>query len=99
MSYNKYGNFDEVDPDMCKIKRHVYLLAKYFVDTIKERSKTTYQWLIEQSQKIEGYYSRDEKLIFVVERMRGQLTYTELKRIKDNEPQKFNEIYEKIKNL
>lgn len=96
VSYNKYGNFNDVDPTMCKIKRHLFLLAKYFADTVKDTDLSSYQWLVDSANRIEGYYSRDEELIKVAEFYRGKYTYTELKRIKDNEPETFKKIYRDI---
>lgn len=93
VSYNKYGDFDGVDPAMCKIKRHLFLLAKYFADTVKETDSQIYQWLLDASDQIEGYYCRDEKLIAAAEFYKDKYTYTELKRIKDNDPETFEKIY------
>lgn len=96
VSYNKCGNFNDVDSTMCKIKRHLFLLARYFIDVIKETDSQLYQWLLDIANCIEGYYSRDEELIKAAKYYRGKFTYTELKRIKDNTPDKFKRIYEDI---
>lgn len=96
VSYNKYGNFNDVDPTMCKIKRHLFLLAKYFADTVKDTDLSLYRWLVDSANRIERYYSRDEELIKAAEFYRGKYTYTELKKIKDNEPETFEKIYNDI---
>lgn len=93
VSYNKYGHFNDVDPIMCVIKRHLFLLAKYFVDAVKEIDPQIYNWLLETVNRIENYYCRDEELIKATTYYNGKYTYTQLKRIKDNSPGKFKAIY------
>ena len=96
VSYNKYWNFDNIDPIMCEIKRHLFLLARYFVDVTKETNPQIYDWLLSAAKRIEGYYSKDERLIEVATYYKDKYTYSELKRLKDTEPEKFEEIYKVI---
>lgn len=93
VSYNKYGTFNNVDPVMCKIKRHLFLLAKYFTDAVKETDRQIYNWLLQTVNQIESYYCRDQELIKAAEFYREKYTYTQLKRLKDNTPEKFKELY------
>lgn len=96
VSFNKYGNFNGVDPIMCEIKRHLFLLARYFVEVVKETDSQIYHWLSDTANKIESYYCRDEELIKAATFYRDKFTYTELKRIKDNNPEEFKKIYNNI---
>ncbi|MCH5155734.1 MAG: radical SAM protein [Clostridiales bacterium] len=93
VSYNRYGTFNGVDPVMCQIKRHLFLLAKYFADSVKQADLQKYNWLLDTVNKIEGYYSRDQKLINAAKYYSGKYTYSQLKEIKDNEPEKFDTLY------
>lgn len=96
VSYNKYGNFNDVDPIMCIIKRHLFLLAKYFVDIVKETDLKIYNWLLDTVNRIEGYYCRDEELIIAANHYRGKYTYTELKKIKDTDLETFKSLFNNI---
>ena len=92
MSFNRFRNFDNVDPVMCEIKRHLVLLSRYFVDTVKESDEQAYKWLFETADKIENYFSRDEELIKAAEFYRGKYTYTQLKKIKDTDYKRFTHL-------
>lgn len=95
VSYNKYGHFNGLDPIMCKIKRHLFLLAKYFTESLNERAPNMHKWLLEAVRKMEDYYKRDEQLIKAATFYKDK-TYTELKRIKDNTPAEFEILLKHI---
>lgn len=94
---NKFGNFDKIDNVMCAIKKHLYLLARYFADTVGENSPETIMKLTETAGRSESFYNRDEKLIAVAKYYRDEYTYTQLKRIKDNSSKEFEKLYAAIK--
>lgn len=96
VSYNKYGHFNGVDPTMCEIKRHLFLLARYFTDVIKETDMQIYQWLLSTVNRIDNYSRRDEELIKAATFYKDK-TYTELKKLKDDTPEQFKQLLNKIK--
>ena len=95
VSYNKYGHFNGLDPIMCKIKRHLFLLANYFTEALNEKAPDMHKWLLDSVRKMEDYYKRDEQLITAATFYKDK-TYTELKRIKDTTPEEFEKLLKKI---
>ncbi|MDE7165018.1 MAG: radical SAM protein [Clostridiales bacterium] len=98
VSYNRYGNFDGIDSIMCKIKRHIYGLAKRFVAVLADTRPDMLEWLKETCSKVESYYDKDDALINAVKLSQGQYKYSEMKKIKDTKPELFRELYAKLIN-
>lgn len=93
VSYNQFGNLHGVDENMCKIKRHLYRLSVVFCEMLKNEQIVEYDRLVEDVSKIDGYYLPDERLIDAVHRSNGKYTFSQLKKIKDNDLAQFNSIY------
>lgn len=93
VSYNRYNNFDGIDAKMCRIKRHLYDLAKRFVQTLAAANSDMQEWLKSTCKKVEAYYDKDDKLINAVKLSQGKYTFSELKKIKDSNPERFSELY------
>ncbi len=81
-------------------KQNIYLIvsevARYFSDAIKESDLQIYHWILDTVNRIESYYCRDEELIRAAIFYNDKFTYTELKKIKDNNPENFKKLYTAI---
>lgn len=93
VSYNKYGNFDGIDGNMCSIKRYLYISAVRFIDELADKKPKIYESFVEQCRKVESYYDLDKELVDAVKLSQGKYTFTEMKSIKDSDPQRFKKIY------
>lgn len=93
VSYNRYGNFSGIDPIMCQIKLHLYHLANRFVNTLANESTRMFKWLEDICQKIEAYHTLDERLATAVKLSQGKYTFSEMKKIKDTNRNRFEELY------
>ncbi len=97
VSYNKFGELDKIDDNICIIKRRLFALSVYYCDCLSERNAEQYNWLKDTALKAESYYMRDEKLIDAVLLSNGDYTFTQLKKIKDNDIDEFEKIYSRLK--
>lgn len=96
VSYNRYGHFNGVDPDMCKIKLHLFETAKTFIKGIASKNNNMLDWLKAACTKIDAYSSKDDNLIDAVKLSDGKYTFAQLKSIKDKDPHDFENIYSEL---
>lgn len=97
VSYNKFGTTDNIDGNMCMIKRHLFALSVYYCDRLSEQNAEQRRWLEDTVRKVESYYLRDERLIDAVLSSDGRYKFTQLKKIKDSDINEFEKIYSQIK--
>ena len=97
VSYNKFKRLDKLDPTMCKLKKHMYILAVHFYQTLLEQNPAEAHWLENQVKEESSYTKPDFKLIDAVNQSNGKYTFTQLKRIKDNNKREFEKIYNQLK--
>ncbi|MCF7931299.1 MAG: SPASM domain-containing protein [Acholeplasmataceae bacterium] len=91
-SYYAHGKIDELDAVMCDLKRHLYISAVKFKFAIALQNKDVYKTIkcgcIEKSNR----FKEDEDLKKVLDAKIDDYTFTELKRIKDEDHNEFNRI-------
>ncbi len=98
VSYNLYGNFDNIDNKMCYIKRYLFALAVCFITVLRQKDVTLYKWLKKAVQQIDSYDALDIQLAEAVQKCQGEYSYTQLKYIKDNNSSLFDKIYTSLTN-
>lgn len=96
VSYNKFKRLDKLDPTMCQIKKHMFMLAIHFYNTLKQFNPKEAEWLEQTCKTVDSYAKPDYSLIDAVERSKGKYTFTSLKRIKDNNKEEFEKIVKEI---
>lgn len=91
-SYYAQGKIDELDSIMCDLKRHLYISAVKFKFAIALQNEEIYKTLVNGCIEKSNRFKEDEDLKKVLVASMDKYTFTELKKIKDEDHNEFNRI-------
>lgn len=94
VSYYKDKRLDSVDEVMCKLKKHLFELAIKFKFELMFQSKELFITVYKGCQIKADRFKEDKDLSNTLKKIRGQYSFMELKKIKDDE----NEMYSQIRD-
>lgn len=83
VSYYSSRKFDNVDPIMCVLKKHLFNLAVKFKFEIMINNSELYKVLYEGCTKKSSRFSEDSELRDILLHSKNKYTFLELKKIKD----------------
>jgi len=94
-SYYAHGKIDELDSVMCDLKRHLYILAVKFKFAIALQNENIYETIFNGCVDKMNRFNEDEDLKNVLDTLNKKYTFSELKKIKDEQ----HDEYIRIKSL
>lgn len=92
VSYYKDNSIDSVDEVMCKLKKHLFELAVKFKFELILQSEELFNAVYEGCQIKADRFKEDKELSTTLKKLNGQYTFMELKKIKDDEYEKYKKI-------
>jgi uncharacterized protein len=97
VSYYKDKRLDSVDEVMCQLKKHLFELAVKFKFELILQNEGLFKTIYDGCQIKANRFQEDLDLSNTLKRRNGQYTFLELKKIKDNDYQKYLRIKEEAK--
>lgn len=104
VSYYKNKKLDTVDETMCKLKKHLFELAIKLKFELLLHNERLFKTIYDGCQEKVNRFKKDDDLIKTLEKLDGKYTFMELKKIKDENIEKYHyikikrRIYEKKDN-
>jgi radical SAM protein with 4Fe4S-binding SPASM domain len=92
VSYYKDKKLDSVDEVMCKLKKHLFELAVKFKFELILESEELFKTVYDGCQIKANRFQEDKELSSTLKKLNGQYTFMELKKIKDDENEKYSQI-------
>ncbi len=92
VSYYKDKKLDSVDEVMCKLKKHLFELAVKFKFELILESEELFKSVYDGCQIKANRFQEDKELSNTLKKLNGQYTFMELKKIKDDENEKYSQI-------
>jgi hypothetical protein len=96
VSYYKDKRLDSVDEVMCEMKKHLFELAVKFKFELLLYSEELIKTVYEGCQIKADRFREDKDLSTTLKKLNGIYTFMELKKIKDNRYNVYEEIKEKF---
>ncbi len=92
VSYYKDNRLDSVDEVMCELKKHLFELAVKFKYELILESEELYKTVYDGCQIKVDRFKEDKELTATLKNLEGQYTFMKLKKIKDDEWDKYVKI-------
>jgi hypothetical protein len=92
VSYYKEKRLDSVDEVMCSLKKHLFKLTVKFKFELILHSEELFNAVYEGCQIKSNRFQEDKDLSATLKKLNGQFTFMELKKIKDDNYDKYNQI-------
>jgi len=99
VSYYKNKTLDSVDEVMCELKKHLFELAIKFKFELILHSEELFNAVYEGCQIKADRLMEDKELLNTLKKLNGQYTFMELKKYKDDEYAKYNQIKSSMKRF
>lgn len=97
VSYYKNKTLDSVEEVMCELKKHLFEFAIKFKFELILHNEELFNTVYEGCQIIADRFQEDKEQSNTLKRLNRQYTFMELKKIKDDDFEKYKDIKERIK--